>query len=396
MKILVTGGPVHARIDSVKFVTNGFKGGLMASLALQLAKRGHTVTYLSSIPQSDSLKDAVEEPGSLLFALHDGIGDYQEKVLKMAPEMDAVVLGAAVANLMPVCFYNKPEMIGAFNSAPTVGSAVQLPLKGKFPSHNYKPGDRIVMEWTIAPRIIDMVRAVAPKTTLVGFKLLDGVPYEELVSAAWGVLVEAKADVVFANDKGKLETVYAVTKERAVNRLNRRDITDWVCDLASDVHYKTVDSGKPCAPSHARETADIMLRRHADGFTKCGDWLFGTVAYRGLDGSFVCGARGKQEATDLCEVASVNHERHEVVTNGGRKASLNAPLLDYVFRNMPKVYGIVHLHKEDESLPLTLPYAPPGTVRDSIREQLLVGVPQSFNIAGHGVFYLYGLRWERL
>ena len=45
-KILVTGGPVHAHLDSVKIITNRFKGGLMAELADNLS--GLTeVTYLS-------------------------------------------------------------------------------------------------------------------------------------------------------------------------------------------------------------------------------------------------------------------------------------------------------------------------------------------------------------
>jgi phosphopantothenoylcysteine synthetase/decarboxylase len=32
MKILITGGPVHAYLDPVKIITNKFKGGLMAEL----------------------------------------------------------------------------------------------------------------------------------------------------------------------------------------------------------------------------------------------------------------------------------------------------------------------------------------------------------------------------
>ena len=32
MKMLITGGPVHAYLDAVKIITNKFKGGLMAEL----------------------------------------------------------------------------------------------------------------------------------------------------------------------------------------------------------------------------------------------------------------------------------------------------------------------------------------------------------------------------
>src|ERR1035441_6034934 len=97
-----------------------------------------------------------------------------KQVVELAPKYDAVILGAAVANLIPV---------------------ERFP--GKFPSHNYKPGDIIPFSLKIAPRIIDEVKAVAPKTHLFGFKLLSGVPHDELISAAYGVLLESHATAVF-------------------------------------------------------------------------------------------------------------------------------------------------------------------------------------------------------
>ena len=44
MKILITGGPVHAKLDAVKFVTNRFKGGLIADLADNMSNHAK-VTY---------------------------------------------------------------------------------------------------------------------------------------------------------------------------------------------------------------------------------------------------------------------------------------------------------------------------------------------------------------
>ena len=40
MKILITGGPVHAKLDAVKIITNTFKGGLMAELGKVLRLHG--------------------------------------------------------------------------------------------------------------------------------------------------------------------------------------------------------------------------------------------------------------------------------------------------------------------------------------------------------------------
>src|SRR3990167_2937312 len=93
---------------------------------------------------------------------HKGFEDYCAKVLALAPTMDGVILGAAVANLIPA-----------------------KPYVGKFPSHDYKPGDMIPIDFTIAPRVIDEVKRVAPQTHLFGYKLLSGVSHEELIRAAY-------------------------------------------------------------------------------------------------------------------------------------------------------------------------------------------------------------------
>ena len=125
MNILITGGPVHAYLDAVKIITNKFKGGLMCELAELLLYEDVTITYLTA--KGSKIPDAVElDDGSKIRKVsatviyHDGFEDYQKKVLDLAPKFDAVILGAAVANLIPL-----------------------HPLKGKFPSHNYKPGDVI-------------------------------------------------------------------------------------------------------------------------------------------------------------------------------------------------------------------------------------------------------------
>src|SRR5258706_15656847 len=122
MKILITGGPVYAKLDAVKIITNTFKGGLMAQLAENLIKSGPVhITYLTS--KGSRLPEAGCYSNSLAIFYHDGFEDYKQKVPALAPHSDAVVLGAAVSNLIPM-----------------------NPWKGKFPSHNYKVGDKIPID----------------------------------------------------------------------------------------------------------------------------------------------------------------------------------------------------------------------------------------------------------
>lgn len=110
-KILISGGPVPAYLDDVKIITNRFKGGWMASLAEQMSthpyEQEHEVTYLTSAdarqPQLHDLNlfGPRGDRRNLEVVHHYGFHDYMDKVLHIAPQMDAIILGAAVANLIP-------------------------------------------------------------------------------------------------------------------------------------------------------------------------------------------------------------------------------------------------------------------------------------------------------
>ena len=360
MRILITGGPVHAYLDAVKIITNKFKGGLMAELAdrLKFVDPNVEITYLTA----KGMKVPSTNNPTILY--HDGFDDYRYQVKYLAPDFDAVILGAAVANLIPL-----------------------NPLKGKFPSHNYKVGDRIPIDFTIAPRIIDEVKLVAPKTHLFGFKLLSGVTHDELISAAYGVLLESKATAVFANDAKDLMHKYAVTKERGVHTMGIGEMAHFIMEAVRDTYYHTRNLECDASWPNSNATLNVLADRYADKFLPIPEgYVFGTIAVRNGDGSFVTTGRGKHEMNDRAVVHSVDHGTYEVLVYGDRKATLNAPLLEWVFRHNKKAHAIVHYHAPNLDLEKTLPYAIPGTLRDSTRYQN--DIQSSFNIAGHGCFLL--------
>ena len=362
-KILVTGGPVHAHLDSVKIITNRFKGGLMAELADNLS--GLTeVTYLSPAKLGSTLPKNQDKRINLIE--HSGFEDYMRIVLEIAPQMDAVILGAAVVNLIPT-----------------------KPFKGKFPSHNYKPGDVIPIDFTIAPRVIDEVKKVVPRTHLFGFKLLDHVPHSELVSAAYDIVLNSGATAVFANDAAILNQVYAVTKERGVHPLLRCELVNWIWQMLNDEYYKTEVFESRFVPSESHFRIQGIIEKFADRFTTVENgMIFGTVAVRYGNG-FLTTGRGKRELNDIVHVVNVTHDNRIVIIAGPRKASLNAPLLAKIFEN-PSVEYIVHYHEQEKGLP-SFPYAPPGTMRDSDRPNHI-----SFNIQEHGCMLLFDKDGRRL
>lgn len=362
-RILVTGGPVHAHLDAVKLITNRFKGGLMCQLAEALLAPDVEVTYLCA-PSVGAQRPHERERLTVLS--HTGFEDYRRQVLALAPTMDAVVLGAAVANLIPA-----------------------NPIKGKFPSHNYKVGDIIPIDFTIAPRIIDEVKRVAPKTHLFGFKLLSGVPHEELIDAAYDIVLESKATAVFANDAERLERKYAVTKERGVHEMSYLSVADWILKILGDEYYSTAFVRRNPLSRYMTRKMRGLIAEYVDRFTTTKQGLiFGTIAVRYKEG-FVTTGRGKRELDSLVYVAGVDHSAGIVYTANDAKASLNAPLLARLFEN-PQVKTILHFHEKVSGIP-TYAYAPPGTVRDANRENI-----RSFNIEGHGCMLLFDKKGVRL
>ena len=368
-KILISGGPVHAYIDDVKIITNKFRGGLMAQMAENfLEKDDINVVYVCTKQSKQPSKTKVGKNSSLKIVYHNGIYDYMDIILELAPDMDAVILGAAIANLIPK---NK--------------------IEGKFPSHNYKEGDIIPIDFTIAPRIIDRVKKIAPKTQLFGFKLLSGVNYDELISAAYGVLLESKATAVFANDAMDLMQKYVVTKERGVHPIHNNEVSQWILDRLDEQYYQTVFEPISFIPDSEKAKFMELVKKYEYLFTHTPEgYIFGCVAKRvklasPMDkgkNSFYTTIRGKDETKDCTIVKEVEHDnRMVVVAQGHARASLNAPLLHKIFEEREDIETIVHYHGNKNDL-TTQAYATPGTDKDSLRS--IMTTHPSFNIKGHG------------
>lgn len=368
MKILISGGPVPANLDAVKIVTNKFKGGLMASLAKSLAQEGNDVTYLTYGTAPENLS-----PFATVIS-HSGFQDYAKKVRELSPSHDVVVLGAAVANLIPV-----------------------NPWVGKFPSHDYKEGDIINIPFTIAPRIITQVKEVAPEAALFGFKLLSGVPHEELITAAYETLVSSRATAVFANDAQDLQTIHMVMKDRSVHSFPRTELPFYLMKFARNTHFKS-EVGEIGATKQDELNQMMTL---AKPYTEKKGWfepspegyVFGAVAMRSSTGTMLVTSRGKQELASFSEISHVDYEAFTVTRVQKNKASLNAPLLWKILERNPKAKVVVHAHIPcDEQFGPVLPYAIPGTESDSVRE-----LPEgTFQIHHHGVYLVLNEKGELL
>ena len=202
----------------------------------------------------------------------------------------------------------------------------------------------------------------------------------EIIEETYRSLLENKWYFVILDVKGVLNVL---TKEKSLFEINNEQ--QFINEFEQDIYYKTIISNQKMKinkndlkiyKEYIKKYKEIMLKNiYGDKY------IFGSIAVKTENG-FITTIRGKENLNDYTIVNSVDHTNH-TLNVANKKATLNAPLLDYLFKN-DKVKVIVHInHEYDDKLPY-YDYAFPGTVRDSIRNN-----KTSFNIEHHGVIYLF-------
>ena len=199
------------------------------------------------------------------------------------------------------------------------------------------------------------------------------------VDRLYNELLNNKEQFLFISYKG---IKYALTKEKSIIPIN--DTKTFLNSVKNDIYYKTIIK----IENVTLDKKDLELyKQYIEKFKikltekKYNDkYYFGCVAIKTVNG-FITTIRGKQDLNEKTLVLNVDHNNH-IINILNKKATLNAPLLDYIFQNK-KVKAIVHLHEFDNKLPF-YDYAFPGTLRDSVRNNTT-----SFNIMYHGVIYLF-------
>lgn len=180
-RLLITAGPTHEPIDAVRFIGNRSSGRLGVALADEAARRGWIVTLLlgpTGICASDS---------RVRVRRFRTASDLRSLLQECVPEMDVLVMAAAVADY-------RPKVDPAF-------------LGGKF----RRAQQKMVLELEPTPDLLAEVAAGRrPDQLLVGFALE---PREELVQSARAKLERKGIDLVVANP---LETMDSATIDALV------------------------------------------------------------------------------------------------------------------------------------------------------------------------------------
>ena len=374
-RILVTAGCVYGRLDDNKLVGNRVRGIWATKFASHLARKDHEVTVL--LPDTfdkDKALNLVQLQnlhGGVQVVTHNGFYDYMEKCLNLAPEMDAAVLAAAVVNWIPTD-----------------------PVKGKMVTKGYQEQDRISIEFELAPRVINWMKTANPNLTLIGCKMLIGANHEDLIDAAYNLLLTARCNIVVANDMAHgLKTKHIVHKDRAVisHKGAFDNLYSDLTDIIEDEYYQTVSvprhvsiKGEPHWKQQMRESCqrfDAIVDENRDRFMPVGQRVFGALAVRVPDFGWLTSPREKGKmfsSKDAVVVTNLDTAAHQVSVWGiGNKATLNAPLLIRTGEAF-EADAVLHLH--DEMVAPNVVHAPPGTIRDNNRH---IPGPE-FNILHHG------------
>ncbi len=196
--------------------------------------------------------------------------------------------------------------------------------------------------------------------------------YEEMLEKKWDFTILKKE-----------KTFSVLTKEQSIFEID--DVDKFINKYKENTFYKTIildedeDINKEDLELYFKYIKEYGRRMLKNIYGK--RYVFGSVAVRSGN-KIITTLRGKKDLKDYTIIDKVDHNKHIVYVRGN-KATLNAPLLDYLFKNK-KVKVIVHINHEYDKRLLNYDYAFPGTVRDSIRNN-----ETSFNIKYHGLIYLF-------
>lgn len=170
-KVFVTGGGTRVPIDSVRSLTNVSTGETAAILVDHLYALGFEVTFLRS-------RSAIKQNSDINVTEFDDFKEFEDNFKKcLKSEKPAIVIHlAAVSDFV----------LGKSN-------------KGKMDSSK-----DVVLRLKKTPKLVNLVKKISPKSTLVAFKLTDFKKKADRLSAVQKLFQTSHADLIVQNDMSEI------------------------------------------------------------------------------------------------------------------------------------------------------------------------------------------------
>ena len=188
MLILITSGGTTENIDQVLGITNFVTGNLGKLIAERFLMANHNVILLAG--RGAILPDP--HPKLTILPISD-VADLLVATAKWTPEADVFIHSMAVSDYTPVYMTGLDELKNTDDIASLLD---KQNTESKISSND----EYQVLFLKKTPKVISYVKEWNQIITLIGFKLLVGVPKEELFAVARQSIARNGADFILAND----------------------------------------------------------------------------------------------------------------------------------------------------------------------------------------------------
>lgn len=220
--ILITSGGTKVPIDEVRHIGNMSSGRFGADLAKEALFAGHKVLFLcakGSVRPDQIVLDLKQDflaEGVKALADNMALAELAKNRLTVIEYRD---FDDYLAKLEDILQPTTPQRLGVTFDVIMLAAAVSdygmPPTGGKISSDK----DDITFTLTKLPKVITRVRELAPKSVMVGFKLLVDVTPEVMDAAVAKQIENSGSDFVVANDLRSIKqgghTVYIYKKDDA-------------------------------------------------------------------------------------------------------------------------------------------------------------------------------------
>ncbi len=223
-KFIVTAGGTSEKIDNVRKITNSSSGklGMLIANHLLTENKNSIIYYICS---KNSLRPVDER---IKIIEIDDTNDLKNKVEKLllTNKIDCFIHSMAVSDYQTDYVTTILKIKKSINNASNIEEAfsnIETINDNKISSSE----SDLVVVLKQTPKIISMIKNLSPSTYLVGFKLLDGVSKDELITVAKKLRDKNKCDLVVANDLSTIRNgkhlAYIIDKNDRIEEANGKD-----------------------------------------------------------------------------------------------------------------------------------------------------------------------------
>ncbi|HJZ58258.1 MAG TPA: phosphopantothenoylcysteine decarboxylase [Gemmataceae bacterium] len=250
MNLLITAGNTQTPIDRVRCITNIFSGKTGAAIARTAWGRGHSITLLTSHPDTlleygVNYRDPGERFTVVVYRTFDELAVILQNQLRSTP-FDAVCHSAAVSDFLPAGTFS-PKPGTAFNArtGQWEGRSEPPTLTEQMASKISSAEPELWVRLVRAPKLIDRFRNPwGFAGILVKFKLEVGVGEKELIEIAEASRERSAAELMVANTlEGAPHWAFIGPVKGRYDRVPRKELPDRLVLTIEDLYQERAGHG---------------------------------------------------------------------------------------------------------------------------------------------------------